>query len=316
MLKRRIPISWQRPTLLLLGLCALTAVWAHGPAESGADGAHGVGWTFPPLVTINLLLAATIYGSGVHRLWQRAGRGKGIRFKQVGAFATGMLVLVIALLSPIDALSDDLGWMHMVQHMLIINVGAPLLVLGAPGTAFLWLLPPAARRWTGSFTERTRPGKTMVYMLWQPVLLWSLFALTLWVWHLPALYEHALRNELFHDFQHFTFLITACLFWRVLLDPVSRLRLSRMGAILYLFLTSLHATLLGVFMALAPSVWYPTYEGRTLSWSVTALEDQQLAGLIMWMPACMAFAVVAAISLAFWLEGTSKTPAHLSHPRT
>lgn len=278
------------------------------------DDTQGLVWTFPPLVTINLLVAITFYGTGVHRLWRKAGVGKGIRTRQVGAFAAGMSTLVIALLSPVDALSDSLGWMHMVQHMLIINVAAPLLVLGAPGMALLWLLPPSARRWTGSFTERTRPGRTMVYMLWQPLLLWSLFALTLWVWHLPTLYERALRHELFHDFQHFTFLITACLFWRVLLDPVSRLRLSRMGAILYLFLTSLHATVLGVFMALAPSVWYRTYEGRTLSWSVTALEDQQLAGLIMWMPACMAFAIVAAISLALWLEGTTKLPSHLSRP--
>ncbi len=297
-----------RSVMIVVCCITTTTIVAHGPVEyvEREPGDIWKLWTFPPLVTFNLLLASVIYFTGVRRSWAKAGRGAVIMERQVAAFAAGIFVLVLALASPIDALSDDLGWMHMVQHMLIINIAAPLLVLGGPGLAFIWFLPIVWRRKFGSYWNRDRSGRIMTYMLWQPLVLWGLFAFTLWIWHLPSLYERALHNELFHDFQHFTFLIAACLFWRVLLDPVSRLRLSRAGAVVYLFLTSLHATVLGVFMALSQGVWYSTYEGRTLSWNISALEDQQLAGLIMWMPACMTYAIVAAVVLAYWLQSGSK----------
>jgi putative membrane protein len=305
-----------------LALLGGTIAWAvgssaHGPAEYPKYDDVNVWllWTFPPLVTVNLLVAILIYSTGIRRIWQRAGVGNVVSTRQVWSFASGMFVLVLALLSPIDAMSDDLGWMHMIQHMLIINVAAPLVVMGAPGLAFLWVLPMRLRKWFGSFERRSGTGRMVHYMLWQPVALWLLFALTLWTWHLPGLYERALHNELFHDFQHLTFLLTACLFWRVLLDPVARLRLSRVGAVLYLFLTSLHATVLGVFMALAQGVWYPTYEVRTLSWNFTPLQDQQLAGLIMWMPACMVYAVIAAVVLAYWLQTGRNTNELFSRER-
>jgi putative membrane protein len=305
--------------MMIAATATTTSLVAHGPLEYVERDASEFWtlWTFPPLVTVNLLLAGAVYIIGVHRLWAKAGTGAVIMKRQAAAFAVGMFVLVLALTSPIDALSDDLGWMHMIQHMLIINVAAPLLVLGSPGLAFIWLLPMPWRRKFGSYWNRDRSGRTVTYLLWQPLVLWALFAFTLWIWHLPSLYERALHNELFHDFQHFTFLITACLFWRVLLDPVSRLRLSRVGAVLYLFFTSLHATVLGVFMALSQGVWYTTYEGRTLSWNISPMEDQQLAGLIMWMPACMIYALIAAIVLAYWLECTSvENTATLANERS
>ena len=301
---------WCRVLAPLAALAAPALGFAHGPEtfSSLKESSQSVwtAWTFPPLVTTNLILASLIYGIGVRRLWRRAGVGSGVGKRQVGAFSAGMLVMVLALVSPIDALSDELGWMHMIQHMLLMNVAAPLLVLGSPGLAFLWMLPLRQRRWLGGFKKRSQPGRALFYMLWQPLMLWALFALTLWVWHLPSLYERALRHELFHDFQHITFLVAACLFWRLLLDPVSRLRLSRIVAVLYLFFTSLHATLLGVFMALAPGVWYRTYESRTIFWDLSALQDQQIAGLIMWMPACMMYAIVAAVALALWIEKSSR----------
>jgi putative membrane protein len=289
----------------LLALVFLTVheLAAHGPPRSpGEDGSVWLAWTFPLLVTTNLILAGTLYTLGLRRIWQKAGPGKVISKRQAGAFAAGMAFLVLALVSPIDALSDELQSVHMIQHMLLMNVAAPLLVLGMPGMAVLWTLPLRARRRFGRWRAQRRPGRALHYLMWQPVLLLVLYAFVLWIWHLPRLYEAALHDEIFHDFQHLTFLVASCLFWRVLLDPVSRMRLSRVATILYLFLTSLHATILGVFMALAPSVWYPTYEGRTLAWNLSALEDQQLAGLIMWMPACMVYALIVALVVAFWLR--------------
>lgn len=311
----RVSQKWWRCGVCVAGFLAWAgAVHAHGPARGGehpgVDGSIWLAWTFPILVTLNLLVASGIYIAGVRRAWTKAGAGSVISKRQVGFFAAGMGVLVLALISPIDALAEELSAVHMIQHMLLMNVAAPLLVLGMPGMAMLWTLPLGARRTVGSWRRQIRPGRTLYYLLWQPLVLWCLYAFVLWVWHLPGLYEAAMHNDLFHDFQHLTFLVAACLFWRVLLDPVSRMRLSRMATVLYLFFTSLHATVLGVFMALAPSVWYPVYEGRTLKWSYTALEDQQLAGLIMWMPACMVYAIVVALLLAFCLEerGQHKVP--------
>lgn len=303
-----------RGSVLVLGgfLAAATPLWAHGPGTTASvrEGGSSIwlSWTFPLLVTVNLLFASAVYGTGVHRIWKKAGRGRVISFRQAGSFVAGLFVLVVALVSPIDALADELSAVHMIQHMLLMNVAAPLLVLGLPGMALLWTLPLEARRKVGTWRRHVRPGRALYYLLWQPLLLWCLYAAVLWVWHLPGLYIAALHHELFHDFQHLTFLVVSCLFWRVLLDPVSRMRLSRVATVLYLFFTSLHATVLGVFMALAPAVWYPTYEGRTIAWNLTALEDQQLAGLIMWMPACMVYAIVVALVVAFWLSDNPDGP--------
>jgi putative membrane protein len=281
----------------------ISPVFAHGAPRDPFEGAWWSAWNFDqPLVVSNLGLLTLFYLIGIVRLWMRAGIGKSISVRQAALFASGMGVLLLALLSPIDVFSDELAWMHMVQHMLLMGVAAPLLVLGTPFLVWLWALPLPARRWYGGmkrWIERWKPGR---YLLWQPLLMWALFGFTLWIWHLPVLYEATLYDDLFHDFQHFTFVGAACLFWRILLDPVSRLRLSRGLGVVYLFITSLHATLLGVFMTLAPKVWYPFYESRAPRWKLSGLEDQQIAGLIMWMPACMIYALVAAVLLGLWLR--------------
>lgn len=293
-----------RLLLIVVALAATTATAAaHGPPRPPYDGEWWAAWNWKqPLVVTNLSIVTAVYCLGLFRLWRRAGMGKTISIRQAAMFASGMVMLVIALMSPIDVFSDELSWMHMIQHMLLVGVAAPLLVMGTPFLVSLWALPLAWRRAYGRLKQRVERWKPTRYLLWQPVLMWTLFALTLWIWHLPKLYEATLYDDLFHDFQHFTFVAVGCLFWRVLLDPVSRLRLSRGVGILYLFLTSLHATLLGVFMTLAPKVWYPFYETRAPRWKLSALEDQQVAGLIMWMPACMIYSLVAAILLGLWLR--------------
>jgi putative membrane protein len=289
--------------LAFIMVASMSTADAHGAPRQPYEGAWWSAWNFhQPVVLVNLGIVSLVYAVGVFRLWRRVGWGKPISFRQAALFAAGMGVLLLALLSPVDVFSDELAWMHMVQHMLLMGVGAPLLVLGAPLLVSLWALPLSLRRVYGRtkrWLERWKPTR---YLLWQPLLMWSLFGLTLWLWHLPALYEATLYDDLLHDFQHFTFVAASCLFWRVLLDPVSRFRLSRGIAIIYLFVTSLHATLLGAFMTLAPKAWYPFYESRAPRWKLSAVEDQQIAGLIMWMPACMVYALVAAILLACWLR--------------
>ncbi|HET7436144.1 MAG TPA: cytochrome c oxidase assembly protein, partial [Thermoanaerobaculia bacterium] len=133
-----------------------------------------------------------------------------------------------------------------------------------------------------------------------PVTVLLLHAVVLWGWHIPALFEWALRNETVHAVQHLMFFVTAALFWWALIHG----RYGRLGygvAVFFVFITSMHTGLLGVALTFARRLWYPMYGPRAAAWSVSPLEDQQLAGLIMWIPAGVIFIVVALALFAAWL---------------
>jgi putative membrane protein len=244
-------------------------------------------WNADPVLLLNLLLVSHLYARGVRRLW-RSGPGRGVTAWQVAAFAGGMLALAAALVSPLDALSARLASAHMVQHMLLMTAAAPLLVVGSPALVVLSGVPEPYRGALGRAWRRFDGD-----WLWHPVVVWGAFAGALWVWHLPVLYEAALRSLWVHDAEHLTFFAAALVFWRAILDPIGRRRLHPLVGVSCLFATSLHATALGVFLALSPRPWYAEYEARTGTFGLTALEDQQLAGLIMWVPAGVVFVGLA-----------------------
>ena len=294
------------------GVCLWRAAGAHahGGESHEEHGAWWARWNWDLLTIASLGLLSWAYAVGLARLWRSAGPDRGVSRWQAAAFAAAMASLVVALLSPLDPISDELQSAHMVQHMVLMMVAAPLFVMGAPALVMLWALPRPTRRAAAQWLGRLGSWRPPWYVLWQPALLFGLYALALWVWHLPVLYEAALRSRPVHEVQHIIFFVASCLFWRVLLDPLSRLRMNVGAGVVYLFLTSLHATFLGVFMALSPRVWYDDYVPRTAAWGLTPLEDQQLAGLIMWMPACMVYAVVAAVVFALWVrESDEPQPA-------
>lgn len=276
-------------------------------APAAAHSQHGqllnpwLAWNADPLVIAGLGSLAAIYGLGAYRIFSR-GAQSAIGPEHVSAWFAGLFFLVTALLSPIDTLGEELFWMHMIQHMIIMMVAAPLMAAGAPDFVMIWSLPLRWRRRLGGIKRKVDSWQSPWYFLWQPLLLWPLFAFTLWIWHLPRFYEATLHSYWIHAFQHISFFVTSFLFWRVLLDPISRLRLSTGMGVLYLFATSLHAMLLGVFMTLSPRVWYPTYGITAPAWNLTALEDQQLAGLIMWMPACTIYGIVASAIFLNWFQ--------------
>jgi putative membrane protein len=291
-------------TALLLAIPA--AAWAHADKPHG-EGSWWTAWTGDPLLLGSLALVAAGYGLGLARIWRRMGVGRGLSRWQAGSFALGIGAVILSLVSPINALSAELSSVHMIQHMLLMMVAAPLLVLGHPSLAFLWALPVSWRTVFGRASRRLGRARGRWYPFWQPTVAWALFALALWIWHLPVLYQAALRDQGIHDLQHFAFFGTAALYWRVLLDPVGRIRLNRGLGVLYLFTTSLHATVLGVFMALSPRAWYSDYVSRTPAWGLSPLEDQQLAGLIMWMPACAIYAVAAMGIFVLWLREEARS---------
>lgn len=277
---------------LYLLISPFPSVWAHN------EGSHGSSWNWDPFLIISLLIVSAAYLKGFANIYRR----KSLSSKELIFFSISILVLIIALMSPLDKWSDELQAWHMIQHMLIMMIAAPFFVLAVPLFVFLWSLPLKIRHRLTPLYRWLYGHKSGWYFLWQPALLWSVFAFTLWVWHLPRLYEAALYSSWIHDLQHISFFIAACLFWRLLLDPIHRFKMGRAIGILYLFATTLHATLLGVFMTLSPKIWYGFYSDKTNLWGLSALEDQQLAGLIMWMPACMVYVAVTVFIFINWLK--------------
>jgi len=256
-------------------------------------------WVFDPIPLACVLASGVLYVAGVSRLWARAGRGCGVRRWQLGAFAAGWIALVVALLSPVAAISDVLFSVHMTQHEILILVAAPLLVLGRPILPFLWALSPPWRVRLGMWS-RNRYWTAAWNALTGPLVVWLLHGLALWVWHLPALYQAALGSAAIHAIEHTCFLATACLFWWALIHG----RYGRVGygvAVVFVFATAGHSEALGALLTFAPRVWYPLYVMRAPAAGVDALEDQQLAGLIMWIPFGVIFLILGLGLFAAWL---------------
>src|SRR5437660_1185280 len=267
-------------------------------------------WVFDPSSLACLLASGALYVAGVSRLWARAGRRCGVRPWQVGAFAAGWIALVVALLSPVAAISEVLFSVHMTQHEILILVAAPLLVLGRPIVPFLWALSPRWRLRLGTWS-RNRYWSAAWKALTGPLVVWLLHGLALWVWHLPALYQAALGSAAIHAIEHTCFLVTACLFWWALIHG----RYGRVGygvAVVFVFATAVHSEALGALLTFAPRVWYPLYAIRSSAAGLDALEDQQLAGLIMWIPFGVIFLIVALALFAAWLGEAERRAALLS----
>lgn len=300
-----MPLDSARPARLACPFAAVVLgvaqqAFAHGGEEHPPSDAIWTQWNPAPAILICLLTLSSLYALGIARLWRGTRVGRGVATGRAALFAAGMLSLIVALVSPIDVISDELGSVHMVQHMILMVIAAPLVVLGGPGPVMAWALPESLR--SGLLSTARPLTEWSSRMLVQPALAWFAYALILWVWHIPLLYQAALRNRFIHDAQHLMFFAAACLFWRSVLGPVGRLSWRFGPGLLYLFAASLHATVLGVLMALSPVAWYPDYQGRTQVWSLSALEDQQLAGVIMWMPACTLQALLVAALLGIWLR--------------
>ena len=264
------------------------------PSSALAHAGGDTGWFSEPWVLGPLLLSGGLYAAGLARLWGSAGAGRGIRPWQALCYAAGWLVLAGALLSPLHAAGATSFAAHMVEHELIMAVAAPLLVVARPVGAFLWAFPRGARPGVvGGF--RGRPVRAVWRALCDPVVATVLHGAALWAWHLPVAFNAALTSEALHTLQHASFLVTALFFWWAMRERGGGL------AVLCLFATSVHGTLLGALLTIAP---------RPLYAYATPLEDQQLAGLIMWVPAGMVYAGVALALCGRWIARSGRRARH------
>jgi cytochrome c oxidase assembly factor CtaG len=187
----------------------------------------------------------------------------------------------------------------MLQHELLMVVAAPLYVLGRPLGVWAWALPPAWRRGIGRFFHRSAWRSPWLFVT-GPIAAWSIHAVALWLWHIPSWFQAALANEGVHALQHASFLLSALLYWWSVIGVAAGR--NRGAAMLSLFTTMIHTGALGALLTLSPIGWYPAYAGRTLAFGLDPLEDQQLGGLVMWIPAGLAYVACGLTSAFHWLN--------------
>jgi cytochrome c oxidase assembly factor CtaG len=261
-------------------------------------------WTLDPLVIGSLLISACAYGWGTRRLWRHAGRFEGVRPWQLACFVAGWLSIVLSLLSPLDAFSDVSFAAHMTQHELLMLVAAPLLILGRPLVAMVWALPRVWRAGVGRVLGQ-RAWRRSWRVLSDPLVALTLHAVAIWLWHIPRLFEAALEHEPLHAVQHLSFFLSAALFWWALIHG----RYGRVGyglSVLFVFATALHTSVLGALLSLGQTLWYPESAGRSRVLGIEPLDDQQLAGLLMWVPSGVIFALLGLALFSAWLGDSER----------
>jgi putative membrane protein len=261
-------------------------------------------WGRDPFIIAGLALTAWAYWRGLRRVWRESVRGRGQRKWDAWAFGFGWLALFVALVSPLHPWGEVLFSAHMTQHEVLMLVAAPLLVLSRPIVPFLWALPSGWRQKVGGIGKQSGVKKIW-RTLTNPLVAWAVHAVALWVWHVPALFQATLTSDLVHMIQHLSFLGSALLFWWALIHG----RRGLMGygaAVLYMFTTSVHSGVLGALITFAHSAWYPAYTTSTASWGLTPLEDQQLGGLLMWVPAGLVYIVAGLALMIGWMRESER----------
>jgi putative membrane protein len=254
-------------------------------------------WNLDPGILLGLGLVCGAYLYGVGPLRRRLNLAPSVDKRQVASFLVGVLVIFVALVLPVDEIGDRyLFSVHMVQHLLLTLVMAPLLLLGTPG----WLIRPVLKS----------PAIANVgQMLTRPVTAFVTFNLVFAAYHVPALYEMALENETLHIFVHLLLMITAVITWWPILSPLTELpRLPYPTQILYLFFQAIPPTLLGALITFANTVFISTYASAPRIFGISAIDDQQLAGLIMWIPGSAVYLFALTLVFFKWFGREEESP--------
>lgn len=260
-------------------------------------------WAAEPLTVIALALLVAAY---LHGRARAAGRRRDPWRDR--CFAGAIVALAVALVSPLDPLSGSLASAHMVQHVLIVLVAAPLLAWRPAGPILLAGSPVALRRATAR-GRRTPLVRSLLAASRQPAAVWLLHVATLWFWHASVPYDAALRSDWIHAAEHASFAVTAVLFWRVVLSPRTAVRAPYAVGLILVFAMALQSVFLSALLTFATGPWYDAYAGTTTAWGFEPLADQQLAGVIMWVPAGLVHLGVGLGLLVAWLRASEVEPA-------
>jgi cytochrome c oxidase assembly factor CtaG len=279
--------------LVVLFAAAAGPAFAHGGADHDA-----ATWEWDFWIVAPLAISAILYMRGVQSIWRRAGRGRGIAYWQAACFAGGWLTLFGALCSPLHWLGEHLFTAHMIEHELLMAVAAPLLAVSRPLGAFLRAIPKQMRNTLTNWAH-ARATRSAWRGVMDPTVATVLHGVALWVWHAPALFDATVENELLHRLQHLSFIVSALVFWWALFR---RPRSDYGIGALHVFATMVHMSLLGALLTLSPRLLYTAQTAYAPLFGFTPLEDQQLAGLVMWVPAGTLYAGTALAMLGVWLS--------------
>ena len=287
------------PVLALLQLVwAVPAAYANGGIEPGQNPFNA--WNWNPLPTLLLLMAAYLYLNGLNN-WRRPSHP--ISRWQRASFFTGLFVIFIALQSPVANLAEHMLSFHQLQHFLLRMLGPLLVLLGAPLTPMLRGLPAWMLQGFVKPTVRHPLARAIYAKLTNPVISVSIFMGVLYLWQFPGGFNLALRNEFVHAIMHMTMMSSGFIFYWAVIDPAPRRSRVHYGVrVLYLGLIVIPNTLLGAVITFSKGIIYTGYEDVYQPFSMSLLTDQQIGGLLLWVPGDMMSILVAGIVMIMWYE--------------
>jgi putative membrane protein len=251
-------------------------------------------WSSPWGLDTALLLTVLIYLRGWFRV--RAVSANLIPAWRLGAFLAGIFSVWIAIGSPLDAFDEVLLTVHMAQHLLLMAIAPPLILLGAPALPLLQGVPQFVGRRIVGPVLRWRLVKWLGHFVSNPAIGWSAAISALIAWHVPAIFDLALRFNWLHVIEHLTFFVTGILFWWPVVQPwPSSARWPRWSIPLYLFCATLPCDVLSGFLAFCDRVVYASYLSAPRVLSMSPLQDQQCAGALMWVAVTVIFLIPAVV---------------------
>jgi cytochrome c oxidase assembly factor CtaG len=287
--------------LILSSLFAATPALAHGGHE------HGIDWTLDPILLVPLGLTLLIFVAGWRRLSKRTTKS----LSGTGLFLSGWTVLTLSLVSPLHEAGERSFTMHMIEHELIMLVATLLLASSNAGGILAWGLRRPLRlalggRWKSPLTALWK-------RLTEPVTATVVQGVVMWVWHAPVLFDRALDSSGWHIAQHASFFLSSLLFWWAMLHPRGRSAGYGVSAAC-LFVTSLVGGALGALMSFSQSPWYPDYAAMGMTGiGLDPVDDQRLAGLIMWIPGGLVHGIAALVMFYKWLKAAEGAHAVTLH---
>ena len=291
-------------------LLAPAAAFAHADQPPSPQDLWST-WTVDASVTLPLAAFVVLYSAGLFRLARRSASIWRTQRWRFASFAAGLAALLVALVSPLDGLGDSLFSAHMGQHMILMLVAAPLLVLAVPLPILLLGLPRGVRRPLVGATARHRMWRRATAWLVSPWVVAIIQLAVLWGWHAPPLFRAAQADEGVHTLMHLSFFGAAVLFWWAVITAASKPGSAALRAVAPTLVTMKFSSFLGVFLLYAHQPIYPEiYAGTAAAWGTTALEDQQRAALVMLAPGAVVYFLTAVALMAIWLQRLEKASAH------
>ncbi len=248
-------------------------------------------WSWEPSILIGTALIVGLYLYAVDPLRKRYHLAERVKRSQVVYFLLGVFLMFLALVSPLDELGDSyLFSAHMVQHLFLTIIGPPLLLIGTPA----WLVKPLLHQRTAFLIAR---GLTF------PAVAFFLYNADFWLWHAPPLYNATLENQSIHILEHLTFIVFGVITWWPIFSPLEEglPRLSLGGQILYLFFSGMPAVALGAGLTFSSPLYAP-YIAAPRIWGISVATDQQLGGLIMWIPGGILYIIIMSILFIRWMQ--------------